>query len=82
MKNGAESFAYDGGFRKTFVLDVEAFTRQMREDGLPPLLDIENERTRKVCNLAEKLCLEAERVIAAVDPKFVTDRRGRKKKAE
>lgn len=61
---------------------MEAYSRQMREEALPALAGIEDERVRELCALAETICREAGRVVAAVDPKFVTDRRGRKKKAE
>lgn len=80
IRGEVEKFVYNGGFRKTYILDVEAYTRQLREEDLSTLASVDDERIREYCGLAERFSQEAERLIASVDSKFVTDRRGRKKK--
>lgn len=53
----------------------------MREEALPALSAIHDERVKKFCEIAKAICREAERVIAAVDPRFITERKGKEKKS-
>lgn len=50
----------------------------MREECLPPLAQVEDERVQELIVMAEKVCTEAERLVAEVDPKFIIERKGKK----
>lgn len=51
----------------------------MREEHLPPLA-AKDERVKELCTLAEKICLGTEKILEAVDPKFITEPKGKQKK--
>lgn len=80
VDKGSVNFAYKGGFRRTYIGDVEHWVRQTREIAIPRAAGINNAKVRDLCEIAEKACQEAEKVVGAVEPKFITEGTSRKKR--